>query len=263
MEERCGKEWTNEWIKRTKNKSESQKLKDRELLAEVGSDREINGKTSNPNETKIKRLLANGATIDFFVPYSNDGSAYLCNALDFAIWARKEEISELFIKRFPNYRKETNGRWRSILGELFYANMFSAGIELVKTKEQVHPLYDLLYGLKDDSKFKNLIEEIFKVYNPSTQVKLAFQMVADKNRFQNSNVKKNLELLKNYFLNDTNYGPKFIQSALGSTYKIDDPICSRFEKNGKKVWVAQEIQNLELKGLVEFKKDQSGKIKVN
>ena len=110
---------------------------------------------------------------------------------------------------------------------------------------------------------KNLLGEIFKVYNPSTQVKLAFQMLADKSQFKYKDIDNNLQHLKNYFLNDTNYGPKFIHSILGSTYGIDDPICSRFEKNGKKVWVAQEIQNLELKGLVEFKKDQSGKIKVN
>ena len=195
--------------------------------------------------------------------FRDSGSGYLYNAIEFAIITRKEEILKLLIKRFPNYRKEANGNSRSLLGQLFYNKMFSAAIELVKTKEPVHPLYDLLYFLDDDSKFKNLIEEIFKVYNPSTHVKLAFQMVADKNQFQETKVKNNLELLKNYFLNNTNYGPKFIQSALGSTYKIDDPICSRFEKNGKKIWVAQEIRNLKLEGLVEFKKDRSGKIQVN
>jgi len=263
IEELCGKEWTNEWIKRTKNKNEPQKSKDRELLEQIGSWEEINGKRSNPNETEIERLLANGATIDFFVHSKNEEYGYLWNAIEFAFYARKEEILKLLIKRFPNYMNEPNRDWNSLLGRLFTKKMFSAGIELIKTKEPVHPLYDILWYLKVDSKFKNLIEEIFKVYNPSTQVKLDFQMLSDKNRFQDKDVERNLELLKKYFLNDTHYGPKFIQLALGSTYEINDPICSRFERNGKKFWVAQEIQNLGLEELVEFKSDAAGKIQVN
>ena len=261
----CGKEWTNKWIRRTKNKNKSQKIKDRELLEHVGYfySREIDGKRSNPNETEIERLLANGATVDVFVPDGNDGYGCLCNAIDFANRARTEEISKLLINKFPSYKKEKNEDWKTHLGDLFYQNKVSAGIELVKSKVPVHPLYDILSCLRDDSKFKTSIEEIFKIYNPSTQVKLAFQLLAEENKFQHNDVKNNLQLLKKYFLKNTNYGPKFIQSALGSTYKIDDPICSRFERNGKKIWVAQEIRNLELEGLVEFKSDGLGKIMVN
>ena len=288
IEKICGEQWTSEWIERTKHRPKSQKRTDRELLEKVGSWQNINGRTSIPNETEIKRLLSNGATCDFVVHWNNNAAGYLWNAIDFAICLRNEKISQLLIKKCPNYKKETNGYRQSLLGDLFSANMFSAGIELIKTKEPAHPLYDLINHLKDandkdlirarrrtrhvtnssvttgmilhDSKFRNLTEEIFKFYNPATQVKFTFQMLADKNEFHREGVKEILELLKNYFLNNSNYGPKIIQSALGSTYEIDGPICSRFERNGKKVWVAQEIRNLKLEGLVEFKKDQSGKI---
>ena len=259
IEKRIGKEWTKKWEERRNNKTEDQKIKDRKLIEEIGYWSAINGENPNPNLSKIKKLLDEGAQIDYFVPIGNGGYPDR-NAFDFAIYEKKEEILKLFIKNFSDYKKETNVNYGSLLGNLCYYNLENIGMELVKTKQPVHPIYDLIYNYKDGSEFENILKIILSNYNPGTQIKMALQKLAENNEFQDYRVANNLPKLKNYL--SKNFATDYLKSIIGSTYKIEDPICELFLKNGKKFWVIQEIQNLELNGIIEFEKDSNGDILV-
>jgi len=268
IEKFTGKEWTKKLEERRKNKTEDQKIKDRKLIEEIGYWEEIDGENANPNLSKIKKLLDEGAEIDYFVPYGNDGDYPTRNAFDFSIYQKKEEIINLFLKNFSDYRKETNGDYWSLLGHLFNNklennnNLENIGIELVKTKQPVHPIYDLIrwYSGYDGSEFENILKIILSNYNPGPQIKLALQKLAENNEFQLSPFTNNLPKLKKYF--SKHFGPDYLKSIIGSTYKIEAPICELFLKNGKKFWVVQEIQNLGLNGIIKFEKDSNGDILV-
>ena len=257
-----GKDWTKKWEERRNRKSEDQKIKDRKLIEEIGYWKNINGENPNPNLSKIKKLLDEGAEIDYFIPLLNDDDYPIQNAFDFAIYQKNEEILKLFLKYFSDYIKEKSGDYWSLLGSLFINNSENIGIKLVKTQQPVHPIYDLIrwysgYG----SEFENILKSILSNYNPGTQIKMALQKLAENNQFQDSDVTKNLPKLKNYL--SKHFGPDYLKSIIGSTYKIEDPICELFLKNGKKFWVIQEIQNLGLNGIIKFEKDANVDIQVN
>ena len=244
-----------------KNKTEDQKIKDRKLIEEIGYWWGINWEYPNPNLSKIKKLLDEGAEIDYFIPSGNNDYYPTRNAFDFAIYQTKEKILKLFLKNFSDYRKEKNGDYRSLLGDLFDYNLDNIGIELIKTKEPVHPIYDLIRYYKGGSEFENILKIILSNYNPGSQIKMALQKLAENKEFQDYRVANNLPKLKNYL--SKNFATDYLKSIIGSTYKIEDPICELFLKNGKKFWVIQEIQNLGLNGIIKFEKDANVDIQVN
>ena len=210
--------------------------------------------------------------MDHFIPAVNEiGSNHngfrravkLRNALDNAIGpCSKPDVVEMLVRRFPTYRKNAQGSWKSLLGRLFRHGLYTAAEILIITHEPTNPLYDLVCCHNDptDVCCKTWLDLIFEHYTPSTQIKLCLQKISNDGAFQNYRPRSWLPVVMNYLRRHSRYGLDFVTRAIGGTYSIYDPLCLRYNKCGRNLWIAQELRNMNLVGDVNITRDETGTI---
>jgi len=283
-----GKKSTNEWKLRIQSKSPEQKILDRELLETVGYSGKTGGDisfqghnlTSNytgrrrtflhnirsvspsPDQARLVELLLKGATLDHHLP---NGSGGMDCAMELAIYGGNEVVVQILVKKFPYYRSFGQNNCAStstsLLELLCSVNMGNAIEDLIKCKSLETPTYDILITANDKTKLYNWLKCIFANYNPSTEIKTALSKLKENNKFKHADVRSNINMLVDYL--NQNYGPGFIKSAIGGSYSISDPICFRFEKRGKMIWLAQELRNMKLNGLIIIWLDSNRNISIS
>ena len=251
------------------------------MLGEIGCKHSLaiiwGSKPPNPRLHKIEQLLNKGAKIDHFIPAVGEVDGYdwilsghdtvfrravkLKNALDNAIGPySKPNVVEMLVGQFPTYRKNAQGSWKSLLGRLFRHRLYTAAQILIKTHEPTNPLYDLVCCHNDPTDVFIWLPLIFEHYTPSTQIKLCLQKMSNDGAFQNYRPRRWLPVITNYLRRHSRYGLDFVTRAIGGTYSLDDPLCLRYNRFGRNLWIAQELRNMNLISSVNITRDEAGLI---
>ena len=165
------------------------------------------------------------------------------NAIQLASWNTSDEMDEIIyflISKFPDFIKKEEGSESPLSIALNYG-LSKRSKRIIEMKHSTNPIYSFLRWsdyLTDEEKLE-ILKEIEKSYNLAKTIKDDLKQIGEKGKFGDGNVRKNLGILVNYAKSKS---ATFLEECFGKSFKIDEPITWRFEKDKKFRWVAEEIQ---------------------
>ena len=253
-----GSVWWEEMKTRMENKTEKEIHLDRQLIETVGNPEMENRKI---DFQKLEKLIKMGATVDHWTTIfekGKDGHEWRWNAIDICLRSNTEDDSkcvEILTKNY-NWRKNETKKERSILGGSLWLNKKLIWKRLIKVNETETALVAFLRwsgGYIDTSLEEKMeqIEEVEKRGNFAKEIQTGFKFIKENGMFQDDKIPKNIPILMKFC--EQKMEPEFLQRIFGKSFKIEDQITWRYEKNGCRMWMVESFRNSGIKRKVKVK----------
>jgi len=220
--------WWVEMQGRIRNKTQQQKILDRELMDAI----------DDPSDfEEIENLIFQGAELDHF----EDGH----NALQRVIEDDSDESVKVvcyLFECFPGIlQKDTGPILDSPLSISIRHGFLAMSLAIVKTRHSKNPIYCYLRakvheGFEEQD--MELLEDIDRYYNFSKVLKQDLRQIVREGQFNNPHVQRNLPDVFSYCKSKSS---EFFAECFGKSYEIRNPITWRFPKRNKLCWVADEL----------------------
>ena len=136
------------------------------------------------------------------------------------------------------------------MGDSLYWNKKLIWKRLIKLNETETALVAFMRWSDDTSLDDKLeqIEEIEKRGNFGKEVQTGFKFIKENGMFQDQEIKTNIPIFMRFC--EQKMEPEFLQRIFGKSFKIEDKITWRYQKDGRKIWMAESCRNSDINGKV-------------